>query len=75
MTQGLPHEKSLATAQHAWKLARSRDTLHILVLVLRDEAQARGDTETVALIEDTLGRLTEGDTVKIELVKRIREIE
>ncbi len=75
MTQGKPLEKSREEFKHAWKMARKRDTLHLLVIVLREEALARGDTQTAALIDDTLGRLGEGDRIKIELVGRIRQVE
>ena len=72
MTQGKPTSKTIEEAQHAWRMMRKKDTLHILVLLLRHEADVRGDGDTVMLIDDTLLRLGEGDAVKLELVGRMR---
>ena len=73
MTQGKPLAKSADGHAHAWILLRKKDTLHLLVLLLRHEADARGDSDTVRLIDDTLSRLGEGDGIKFELVGRMRE--
>ena len=73
MTQGKPLAKSADEHAHTWLLLRKKDTLHLLVLLLRHEADARGDSATVALIDDTLLRLGEGDRVKMELVGRMRD--
>ena len=75
MTQGKPTSKTIEEAQHTWRMLRKKDTLHLLVLLLRHEADVRGDTDTVMLIDNTLSRLGEGDGIKFELVGRMRDRE
>lgn len=53
------------------RIARRRDTLHLLALVLLQQAHQRGDTATVALIEDTITRSAEGDQIKSELMRML----
>ena len=73
MTQGKPTSKTVEEGRFVWRQMRKKDTLHLLVLLLRHEASRRGDSDTVALIDDTLLRLGEGDRVKMELVGRMRD--
>ncbi len=68
MTQGRPHEKTADVARLYRKISRRADTLHILVLLLKRQAQARGDRETADLIAYTLDHATEGDTIKLYLM-------
>ncbi len=55
-----------------WRIARRRDTLHLLVLLLRAQAVQRGDTTTISLIDATLTRIDEGDPIKRDLIGVIR---
>lgn len=71
MANNTTHKDELAELLHL--SARKRDTLHLLVIVLRQQAQVRGDMATAFLIDNVLGRQHEGDPVKLELMKLLRK--
>lgn len=68
MPHGVPHDKTVEFMQRVRRMNRQRDTLHLLVFVLLQQAKSRADLDTARLIESTLDRLNEGDPVKLELL-------
>jgi hypothetical protein len=67
MTQGLPHHKSASFAELARRIARRHDTLHLLVYVMRQQAERSGDVATTALIDMALEHINDGDSIKLAL--------
>jgi len=68
MTQGKSVDKQRDEALLGRRIARRADTLHILAHVLSKQAEARGDTDTVALIAHTLEHCRDGDSIKLYLM-------
>jgi hypothetical protein len=66
MANNTTHKDELAAS--LMLSARKRDTLHMLILVLRQQAQARGDITTLRLVDNVLARQGEGDKLKRELL-------
>lgn len=65
---GRPPDSHDAHMELNRRFVRRENTYHILLLLLRKQAQARGDTQTVFLINSVLQRANEGDGIKLDLM-------
>lgn len=70
---GRPPDSHDAYMELNRRFVRRENTYHIALLLLRKQAQKRGDTATVFLINSVLQRANEGDQIKIDLVMMMQE--
>lgn len=65
---GRPPDSHDAHMELNQRFVRRENTYWIALLVLRKQAAARGDTQTVFLINSVLQRANEGDSIKLDLM-------
>lgn len=65
---GRPPDSHEAHTELNRRFVRRENTYHLTLLVLRKQAQKRGDTQTVFLINSVLQRANEGDAIKLDLI-------